>query len=98
MTPPDILPSELGGLREHYDRLARQHGYAPEATQQSSLVTQEQRLRVLAEVIRESDASVLDFGCGTGHLCELLRRESGFRGSYTGYDLSGEALTLARAR
>lgn len=97
-TSENALASELERLREHYDSLARRHGYGPEATQQSSLATQEQRLRVLAEVIREPDASVLDFGCGTGHLCELLRSEYGFRGRYTGYDLSGEALALARGR
>ena len=63
----------------------------------SSVASQEQRLRVLAEIVREPDASVLDFGCGTGHLCEVLRRDFGFRGRYTGYDLSGETLALARA-
>lgn len=95
----DPIPaSEFERLREHYDDLARRHGYGPEATQQSSLETQEQRLRVLAELIREPDASVLDFGCGTGHLCAVLRQERGFTGRYTGYDLSGEALTLARQR
>jgi SAM-dependent methyltransferase len=92
------LPSELERLRQHYDELARRHGYGPEATHWSSLATQEQRLRVLAEVIREPDASVLDFGCGTGHLYQVLRKECAFRGRYTGYDLSGEALALARGR
>ncbi len=92
------LDLELQRLREHYDTLARQHGYGPEAVQMSSVESQEQRLRVLAEIVREPDASVLDFGCGTGHLCELLRRGQGFCGRYTGYDLSGETLALARAR
>ncbi len=95
-TPP--LESDLHRLRDHYDLLARHHGYGPEASQMSSLASQEQRLRVLAEIVREPDASVLDFGCGTGHLCEVLRRDAGFRGRYTGYDLSGESLALARAR
>jgi SAM-dependent methyltransferase len=94
--PTATLDRELQRLREHYDTLAREHGYGPEAVQMSSVASQEQRLRVLAEIIREPDASVLDFGCGTGHLCGLLRGELGFRGRYTGYDLSGETLALAR--
>lgn len=97
MHPIPALESDLGRLRDHYDALAREHGYGPAAVQMSSLDSQERRLRVLAENLREPDASVLDFGCGTGHLCWLLRRERGFRGRYTGYDLSGEALALARA-
>ena len=92
------LESELQRLRDHYDLLARIHGYGPEASQMSSVASQEQRMRVLAEIIREPDASVLDFGCGTGHLCEVLRRDAGFRGRYTGYDLSAETLALARTR
>lgn len=96
-TAPANLDRELQRLREHYDSLAREHGYGPEAGQMSSVASQEQRLRVLAEIVRDPDASVLDFGCGTGHLCGLLRREFSFRGRYTGYDLSGEMLTLARA-
>lgn len=96
-TIADPLAEDLARLRAHYDTLARTHGYAPEAVQMTSLATQEQRLRILAEAVREADASVLDFGCGTGHLCALLRRDFGWTGQYTGYDLAPSTLALARA-
>ena len=91
------LQFQMSQLREHYDKLARNHGYGPEAVQQSSLETQEQRLRLLAESVRDPFATVLDFGCGTGHLYEVLKREQSFAGLYTGYDLSDELLDLARS-
>lgn len=37
------------------------------------------------------DASVLDLGCGSGHVLDVLA-EKGFRGGYTGVDLSPEML------
>lgn len=98
MTTIDPLAADLDRLRTHYDTLARTHGYAPEAVQMSSLDSQERRHAILADVIRDPEASVLDFGCGTGHFGEVLRRDRGHRGRYTGYDLSPELVTLARTR
>ena len=54
-------------------------------------------MRILAEVDDVREASVLDFGCGTGHLLRVLERDFRFSGRYVGYDLSEEMLALARS-
>lgn len=91
-----FLESEFKELSEHYDELARQHGYSPNATQQSSVETQEKRLNVLLNLSGNlKNKKILDFGCGTGHLLHILRK-NGFKGEYVGYDISSELLNIAR--
>lgn len=93
-----ILEKKLNELSAHYDELGRKHGYSPDATQQSSVETQEKRLSVLLEMIGDlSGKKILDFGCGTGHLLSLLEKTE-FSGSYVGYDISTELLSLAKQR
>ena len=41
---------------------------------------------------------VLDFGCGTGHLLNFMRREVGFSGEYVGYDISEKMIETARKK
>jgi len=94
----DSLASDFARLAEHYDALGRQHGDSPAAVQQSSVETQDRRLAILAEIGPMADASVLDFGCGTGRLLDVLRASVGFHGRYTGYDVSEELLRIARGK
>ena len=54
-------------------------------------------MQILAEVGDLHEASVLDFGCGTGHLLRVLERDFQFRGHYVGFDLSAEMIELARS-
>lgn len=98
MKPETSLDSDLKRLRAHYDSLAKRHGYGPAAVQQSSVESQECRLRRLAEIGGLSSASILDFGCGAAHLLDVLIRDFHFEGAYTGYDLSEELIKLARDR
>lgn len=87
---------ELDSLSKHYDALGKQHGYSPDATQQSSIETQERRLAVLLDMIANCQtAKILDFGCGTGHLYQMLQRR-GFVGEYVGYDISTQLLDIAK--
>lgn len=51
--------------------------------------------RVISSLV-PAEASVLEIGCGTGQLAELLR-DSGIR-HYTGFDFSSAAVGLARER
>ena len=89
------IKTQLDKLSQHYDALGKQHGYSHDATQQSSIETQEKRLNVLLDMaIDITNAKVLDFGCGTGHLLTLLKQR-GFEGDYIGYDISNELLNLA---
>lgn len=52
---------------------------------------------ILTEIADLRLAKVLDFGCGTGYLLDVLRRQ-GFSGEYVGYDLVAEALDVAQAK
>lgn len=89
------MKQQINKLAEHYNALGKQYGYSPDATQQSSLETQEKRLNVLLDMAGEiKNDKVLDFGCGTGHLYALLKQR-GFSGDYIGYDISSELLNLA---
>ena len=52
--------------------------------------------QMLCEHLTDTEASVLDIGCGTGLTCRLLA-ERGYR-NLDGIDLSGEMLEVARER
>jgi SAM-dependent methyltransferase len=81
----------------HYGRLYREHGDTPGAAQWSDEATQDRRLRVLCEIADLGNASVLDFGCGTGRLYQLLATD-GFAGDYVGYDVAAELIDAARKK
>lgn len=85
-------------LERHYAALFSREGDSPQAAQWSDRATQERRFALLAEIGPAADAAILDFGCGTGHLLEYLRRERQFTGEYTGYDLSAEMIAAARGK
>lgn len=90
------IKQKLDALSEHYDELAKVHGYSPHAVQQSCFDTQERRLKILLEGFSDfKNKKILDFGCGSGHLLRLLQQQ-GFSGEYVGYDISSELLKLAR--
>lgn len=88
----------LSTLELHYSVLARKYGDSPKASQWRDRETQEKRMKILAEIGDLSSAKILDFGCGTGNLLELLRREFKFQGEYIGYDISEEMLHICRKK
>jgi SAM-dependent methyltransferase len=91
------LSADIAALESHYTRLVAEHGAAPESAQWRDKETQEKRMTVLAETFDLRASHVLDFGCGTGHMLNVLRSRFAFDGSYVGYDLAENALALARA-
>lgn len=92
----DFKP-DLEALSKHYSELVRRHGDAPESAQYADRETQERRMAVLCEIGVAKDSKVLDFGCGTGQMLSFLQRSLGYEGEYVGYDISSEAVELARA-
>jgi SAM-dependent methyltransferase len=80
-----------------YDALASEYGHDPATGQQRDRSSQDARLRVLLGNHVDEHSSVLDFGCGTARLLSLLKEEYDYRGEYTGVDISGGVLELARA-
>lgn len=87
---------DIEALSKHYGELVQRHGAAPEGAQYTDRETQERRMEVLCEIGVAKDSKVLDFGCGTGQLLSFLQRSLGYEGEYVGYDISPEAVELAR--
>lgn len=83
-------------LQQHYQALFRKHGDTAHAVQYSDVVSQRKRFRVLSEVSRDL-GSVIDLGCGLGHLCDFLR-EDGFKGRYLGLDFVQEFIDHANSK
>ena len=88
---------DIDALSKHYGELVRRHGDSAESAQYADRETQERRMEVLAEIGVAKHSKVLDFGCGTGQLLSFLQRSLGYEGEYVGYDISPEAIELARS-
>jgi SAM-dependent methyltransferase len=84
-------------LRRHYQGLLNEHGDSFEAAQYSSRASQMARYAVLAQIADLRGVSVLDFGCGTGHLAAYLK-EQAIDCRYTGVDIVEEFFPYARAK
>lgn len=94
----DLLNQSMQNISDHYNRLVRKHGYAPESVHFSSWETIERRFQILVEGFSDiRTARILDFGCGIGHLLGFLQRR-GYTGEYVGYDISEGMIELARSR
>jgi len=85
------------GLERHYLPLLRQFGVDHQAVGWGSSESQRLRFGVLLEVGDVRRASILDVGCGIGHLVDYLS-EAGFGGNYRGIDLLEEMVAEARRR
>lgn len=90
--------ADVSRLEEHYSRLFMEHNDTPAAVQQRDRTTQESRMLRLCEVGDISEAAILDWGCGSGHLLHVLRTQLNFQGQYTGYDVSEPHLQAARLK
>ncbi len=84
-------------LNEHYAPLLRAHGDSYRALDWGSERSQLRRFGVLAEAIGDPTRSVLDVGCGMGHLTDVLDA-SGHTGPYLGVDALPAMIDAARAR
>lgn len=90
--------NDLKQLERHYAELLRQAGDTPQAVQWRDQASQERRFEILTQIGLPKDATILDFGCGTGHLLEYLQRERQFAGQYTGYDVTQEMIAAAQKK
>ena len=91
----DKFNKTINDLANHYDKLVKKFGNNVKSSQQSTLATRKKRLENLIQYLDiKKQNSVLDFGCGTGFLYEHLKNLN-FKGSYTGIDISPEAIKLA---
>jgi SAM-dependent methyltransferase len=85
---------------DHYERCLARHGDTHLGVDWPRLEDAETRYRVMLDLIPPdcSNLSVLDFGCGAGHLYEFLRRHPRPGLRYSGLDLSGRFVELCRSK
>lgn len=91
-----MKPEDKALLLDLYHRSLERFGDSAGAVHWTEL-SQRYRFKVLTEIGDLETAKVLDYGCGKGDLFQYLL-ESGFRGSYTGYDINPELLDLAKTK
>ena len=84
---------KMAGL---YSGRCEEFGDSPQASQYTDQASQEVRMHRLLEVGDVQNARILDFGCGTGHLLTVLKRDYGFKGEFTGYDISEAMIQIAQ--
>lgn len=84
-------------VADHYRQLLASSGDTAAAAQYSSRESQEARFLHLARIGTLEGMSVLDFGCGTGHLATWLAAR-GTSVRYAGVDVVDELLAAARAK
>jgi SAM-dependent methyltransferase len=84
-------------LRAHYTPLLREYGDSHRALDWGSERSQQIRFEILTQAIDRPTRSVLDVGCGVGHLTDALDA-SGHTGAYLGVDALAAMVDAARAR
>jgi SAM-dependent methyltransferase len=95
MTGPDYRQ-----IVEHYEGCLARHGDTHLGVDWPRLEDAETRYRVMLGVIRPgpSNPSILDFGCGAGHLYEFIQRNYRMDLRYAGLDLSSRFVDLCRSK
>ena len=79
-------------LKEHYNQLFQKYGNSHLTAQQSSRATQETRMKFLLKGLKiKKNEKILDFGCGTGHLYEYLKKKK-LNIYYTGIDVADKII------
>lgn len=91
-----MKPEDKQHLIEAYRKSLAEHGDTAPAVHLRE-VSQRYRFKVLTEIADLERARILDYGCGKGDLYPYLV-EQGFRGAYTGFDISAELIELARKK
>ena len=85
-------------LTKHYNNLFLTHKNSHNTAQQSSRKTQEKRMSILIKDLEfKKKSTVLDFGCGTGHLYNVLSK-NGFKGKYLGIDISDKIIEFSNKK
>jgi SAM-dependent methyltransferase len=84
-------------LTAHYTPLLRDHGDSHRALDWGSERSQKLRFHILTQAIDKPSRSVLDVGCGMGHLTDALDA-SGHTGDYLGVDAVAAMVDAARER
>jgi len=84
-------------LKDYYDPLLRKHGASYRGMGWVSDQLQTMRFEAMFAIADITNASVLDIGCGAAGFLDWLTQR-GYTGRYTGIDLQGKMIELARAQ
>jgi SAM-dependent methyltransferase len=84
----------------HYEDCLDRHGDSHLGVDWPNVRDAEIRYRVMLDVIarRDAPATLLDFGCGAGHLLEFIRRSGWGAIDYRGLDASAKFVDLCRGK
>ncbi len=88
-------PEHTERVRSHYLPLLDKHGVSSRAVDYHHEGNHLARFVILAGIEDIRQASILDVGCGVGHLAGWLK-ERGYEGEYTGVDILPEMVERAR--
>ena len=60
-------------IHDHYKSLFKKHGDGIQTAQYSSKESQYLRFKYLTEIANIRESTILDYGCGLGHLYNFLK-------------------------
>ena len=85
-------------LKNYYNQLFLDHKESYLTAQQSSRRTQETRMYyLLHEINLKNNHRILDFGCGTAHFYEYLKKSRKFP-FYTGIDIADKIIRFNKKK
>lgn len=84
----------------HYEDCLDRHGDSHLGVDWPNARDADTRYRVMLDVIGQRDcpATLLDFGCGAGHLLDFIRRDGWNAVEYSGLDASAKFVDLCRRK
>lgn len=85
-------------LIKHYQSLLAEHGESSRSLQHFDNASQFRRFELLTSHVHGSSFTLLDVGCGLGHLLDYLKESGHSPSSYLGIDIVPEFIELAKKR
>lgn len=95
------MRSGYHGIIDHYEQCLAKHGDSHLGVDWPNAMDAETRYRVMLELIpstEEQPVSLLDFGCGAGHLCEYINQRRRANIHYVGVDASASFVALSQRK
>jgi len=93
------MNSNYKKIIKHYENCLEKHGDNHLGVDWPKLEDVDKRYKVMIDIIPTNDsATLLDFGCGTGHLLEYLTNNNIQGISYSGLDISQKFIDIARIK
>lgn len=89
----------LKRIEKFYSKKFQEYGPEPKGLDWNDLNAQEKRLNQIIKFFnKKNDFRVNDFGCGYGHLVEILRKKKFNNYQYYGYDISNFMINFSKQK